>query len=191
MTLYTVKDLRRRYPKIDRAQVDRVRRLSQPGDEPPTVGEPDTDVYIAWGRLRPDDRARLDLELTEKRFTYLAETDDRDGGLMTRRMKRCRGLLLVATAHQKLTHAEAWLAGYFDGLRAKVALLPILRRDTSDLHFHPPAELDRYPYVAYGDVYDPFGESRTETLWVLKDTRTYVDLEHWLIKQGDIWPAPR
>ena len=70
-----------------------------------------------------------------------------------------------------------WELGYFDGLKGKVAILPIVDTPTFTEDYKGQEYLGLYYYVTKGNAKN---ENIGETLWINKDEKTYIHLPAWL-----------
>jgi len=117
-------------------------------------------VYIDW----IDDK-----QLVRNRVTK--ETANR----IKTRMKKCKSLVYVFSDNSNLSKWMPWELGYFDGIKGRIAVLPIAR--FSDNNAYKGTEyLGLYPYVTR----DQIEGKDLETLWIRESTSKYIDIGNWL-----------
>lgn len=68
-----------------------------------------------------------------------------------------------------------WELGYFDGLKSRVAILPVLGSDYDTNKYVGQEYLGLYPYAAR----DP-NNAGIETLWIHYSSDIYVSYDGWL-----------
>lgn len=90
------------------------------------------------------------------------------------RMKQCKALLYAFSENATNSKWMPWELGYFDGIKGKVAVLPISR--TSKSSFHGSEYLGIYYYIQIDTV---SGENRT-ALWVYETSSKYVLFNNWI-----------
>ncbi len=91
-------------------------------------------------------------------------------------MQRSRCLLFAARSESDINERFVWLSGYFEAKTGRVAILPVFAKDTATLKFTGKALLGRYPYAGFAeDVVD-----HEPTVWILKNSKEYVNIQHWL-----------
>ena len=89
-------------------------------------------VFIDWKNDELKDRDSVTKEVANKLKQY---------------MKNCRGLLYVATNNSTDSKWCPWELGFVDGLKDRVAILPILNNDVNE--YRGQEYLGIYPYVVY------------------------------------------
>ncbi|MCC4790089.1 TIR domain-containing protein [Vibrio splendidus] len=101
--------------------------------------------------------------------------------LLRERMNASSSLFYVTTENAESSKWMPWECGYFDGVKEKVAILPI-KRNSSDNEYNGQEYLGLYPYcVKQNNV---LGDLR---LWIYKDKEYYLLYEVWLkSKRNDL-----
>jgi len=120
-------------------------------------------VYVDW----IDDLHQLD------RSSITPET----ARTLKERMGRCKGLLYAAFDHATTSKWMPWETGYFDALKKRVSIVPILERDSGDDSYKGQEYLGLYPYVV----------KTGENLYVHNDATKYARMRWWL-DQADALP---
>jgi hypothetical protein len=118
-------------------------------------------VYIDW----IDDR-----QLVRDRVTK--ETAIR----IKARMKKCKSLIYVFSNNSDSSKWMPWELGYFDGIKGRIAILPITRGGNSNA-FNGTEYLGLYPYVTK----DLIANTNDETLWIRENESKYISISEWLI----------
>ena len=93
--------------------------------------------------------------------------------VLRRRMKQCKALFYLKTVNSVDSTWMPWELGYFDALRSRVAILPVVK-DVQD-EYDGNEYLGLYPYV---DV-TPNKENET-TMWVTRSPKKYARFVDWL-----------
>ena len=122
--------------------------------------EMDFKIYVDW---------IVDTELDRTNVT--AATAQR----LKERMNLCKCLLFATSENQPKSKWMPWELGYFDGMKEKVAILPIVEKENSQNRYSGQEYLGLYPYVVFQK--DTEGNDR---LWICTDERNYFELRQWL-----------
>lgn len=97
--------------------------------------------------------------------------------VLRRRMRSSKSLMYITTDNADSSRWMPWECGYFDGLRDKVAIVPVKGYRTDN--FEGLEYLGLYPYcVKAKDIL------QRERLWIHRDQQTYVSYEAWLLATG-------
>lgn len=88
--------------------------------------------------------------------------------LLRQRMRRSKSLLFATSSNSSTSKWMPWECGYFDGIKGKVAILPISKTDESS--FRGQEYLGLYPYI------DVVGSS----IFVNNTESGYCSLKDWL-----------
>lgn len=116
-------------------------------------------VYVDWIEDRQLDRSTV----TQK----TADT-------LRKRMKNCRCLFFATSENSPDSKWMPWELGYFDGVKGKVAIIPIL--DSAYASAYEGQEyLGLYHYASNEN--DTIGRP---AIWINKDSTTYVSLHDWI-----------
>jgi len=117
-------------------------------------------VYIDWIEDKQLDRS----EVTQ-------ETAD----ILRKRMNQCKSLLFATSQNSPDSKWMPWELGYFDGLKGKVAILPIV--DEANQNEYAGQEyLGLYYYVTF-DVNITSGQM---DLWINKNSNVYTIFKRWI-----------
>jgi len=120
----------------------------------------DFKIYVDW---------IVDAELDRTNVT--AATAQR----LKERMNLCKCLLFATSENQPKSKWMPWELGYFDGMKEKVAILPIVEKENSQNSYSGQEYLGLYPYITYQK-----DTNMNDRLWVRTDDRAYVELREWL-----------
>lgn len=94
--------------------------------------------------------------------------------LLQERMKNCRCLIYAFSENSGESKWMPWELGYFDGIKGKVAVLPISNKSGDS--FNGTEYLGIYYYITV----DKALNSNTETLWVRESSSKYIIFSGWL-----------
>ena len=94
--------------------------------------------------------------------------------LLKKRMESCKSLFYATTTNYQQSKWMPWELGYFDGIKSKVAILPIL--DERNSTFTGTEYLELYPYVDK----EPSKEFSNNTLWINEKGDKYIHFSAWL-----------
>lgn len=92
---------------------------------------------------------------------------------LRRRMMSSRSLLYVTTENAETSKWMPWECGYFDGLKEKVAIVPV--KATSTTTYTGQEYLGLYPYCVKEK-----SSQQIDTLWIHKDAKTYTSYDYWV-----------
>jgi len=120
-------------------------------------------VYVDWIDDRQLDRSQVTKETAI---------------LLRKRMQASKSLFLVNTENSSISKWVPWELGYFDGLKDKVAVLPVVERESSNDNYCGREYLGLYPYVTKAN-----NKAGQKKLWVHDAATWYVVFDSWL--QGD------
>lgn len=104
------------------------------------------------------------------------KVDKRTAEIIRKRMKYCRSLFFVTSENSPNSKWMPWELGYFDGLKGKVAILPISQSSSITNEYKGQEYLGLYPYVTKDFVKD-LGKM---ILRIREDVDIYVSFERWL-----------
>lgn len=116
-------------------------------------------VYVDWVDDPQLDRGNV----TKKTASALRE-----------RMNCCDSLFFVTTNNSESSKWMPWECGYFDGLKEKVAIVPVKSISYSD-EFDGQEYLGLYPYCLRANSSD-----KKSKLWIHKDKSNYVQYDVWV-----------
>lgn len=91
------------------------------------------------------------------------------------RMHQCRSLIYAFSNNSSESRWMPWELGYFDGIKQKVAVLPIARNSISN-EFKGTEYLGLYYYITL----DKGQDNKTDYVWVRESTDVYVNFLFWL-----------
>ena len=118
-------------------------------------------VYVDW----IDDR-----QLVRNRVTK--ETAER----IKQRMKKCKSMIYAFSKNSNLSKWMPWELGYFDGIKGKIAILPISSYLNNIDTFKGSEYLELYPYVTINKIQG----SEKDTLWIRDNINKYVIIDSWI-----------
>jgi len=96
------------------------------------------------------------------------------------RMKNCKSLIYAFSENSINSKWMPWELGYFDGLKTRVAVLPISNSITDN--FRGTEYVGMYPYITHNKI----SGSLDEALWIRENTNKYVIIDSWLKGQNPI-----
>lgn len=114
-------------------------------------------VYIDWSEDPDVDKSKVAKDVADK---------------LRKRMQCAKTLIYITTENIENFKWMPWQLGYFDGLREKVAILPI--KDTILTSYHSKEYLSIYPYIARDNALND------DRLLLFKDSKNYTSMESWL-----------
>ncbi|EHU0373429.1 TIR domain-containing protein [Vibrio cholerae] len=94
--------------------------------------------------------------------------------LLRERMDASKSLFYVTTENAESSKWMPWECGYFDGIKDKVAILPI-KKHSNDNHYQGQEYLGLYPYCLKENDF-----TQNPRLWIHKDKDYYVSYDDWL-----------
>lgn len=97
-----------------------------------------------------------------------SEVNEKTADLLRERMKLSRCLLFATSSNSTSSKWMPWECGYFDGIKGKVAIFPIVDADAS-----------RYKGQEYLGLY-PYIDVSSDILWVNSPSGGFCRLEEWL-----------
>ena len=118
-------------------------------------------TYVDWIEDKQLDRSRVNQETAK---------------ILRSRMRRCRSLFFITSENSPSSKWMPWELGYFDALKQKVAILPILQQDISTDTYSGQEYLGLYPYITK----DRPINSNLMTLWIHESSEKYVSFRSWL-----------
>lgn len=116
-------------------------------------------VYVDWVEDPQLDRSNVNESTAE---------------LLRERMDASKSLFYVTTENAETSKWMPWECGYFDGVKEKVAILPV-KKYSYDNDYKGQEYLGLYPYCVKQD--NTLGQSR---LWIYKNKDYYLLYEAWL-----------
>jgi hypothetical protein len=115
-------------------------------------------VYVDWIEDKQLDRKNVNKQTAQ---------------LLQQRMKQCKTLIYAFSENASNSKWMPWELGYFDGIKGKVAVLPISK--TSKTSFVGSEYLGIYYYVQVATI---SGTTKT-ALWIHESSTKYVQFEPW------------
>lgn len=117
-------------------------------------------VYVDW---------IVDKELERSKVTK--DTAD----LLKVRMQHCKCLIFSTSENSPNSKWMPWELGYFDALKGKVAILPIVQQTDNSDNFRGQEYLGLYPYVVKSGA-----AGGAMALWISDSPSKYTSLRKWL-----------
>lgn len=117
-------------------------------------------VYVDWINDAQLDRSKVTPRTARK---------------LRRRMSECKSLFYLTTTNASNSKWMPWECGYFDGLKEKVAILPIVKEAAGD-EFYGQEYLGLYPYCVQEMATDG-----TNELWIHASPRHYLWYPVWVV----------
>ncbi|MEZ8504676.1 toll/interleukin-1 receptor domain-containing protein [Vibrio splendidus] len=96
------------------------------------------------------------------------EVNEDTADLLRKRMKLSRCLIFATSSNSTSSKWMPWECGYFDGIKGKVAILPVVDADT--YRYEGQEYLGLYPYI----------DISSDILWVNSPSGGFCRLEEWL-----------
>lgn len=90
------------------------------------------------------------------------------------RMNTSKSLFYVTTENSTNSKWMPWECGYFDGLKEKVAIVPIKKTYSDD--FYGQEYLGLYPHCTKEK-----SSALNNGIWIYKDNKQYVSYDYWVI----------
>lgn len=118
-------------------------------------------TYVDWIEDKQLNRSKVNRETAE---------------VLRKRMSYCKSLFFVTSENSPSSKWMPWELGYFDALKGKVAILPVLEYSKITNEYIGQEYLGLYPYITKDRI-----EGRgIITLWVQEDRDTYCTFQEWL-----------
>ncbi|MDD1777338.1 MAG: hypothetical protein LUQ65_04145 [Candidatus Helarchaeota archaeon] len=114
---------------------------------------------------------------------YLNRSDvtKETANLLKSRMTSCKSLFFVISSTSPGSKWMPWELGYFDGIKGKVAILPIVDIEISTEIYEGQEYLGLYPYITRGN-----DTNQQFHIWVNESENVYIGLTAWLKGQNPI-----
>jgi len=91
------------------------------------------------------------------------------------RMIACKSLFFLTSPNAMSSLWMPWECGYFDGLKHKVAIVPVFKEAVAGDSYKGQEYLGLYPYTVFGN-----DTSQRERIWVRPDGSHYLVYEAWV-----------
>ncbi len=88
------------------------------------------------------------------------------------RMRQCKSLIYAFSENSSESRWMPWELGYFDGIKNKVAVLPISKENRSD-DFKGTEYLGLYYYITIANM------QNSSSIWIHESAKTYVSFDSW------------
>lgn len=95
---------------------------------------------------------------------------------LKQRMKNSRSLFYATSINSTNSKWMPWELGYFDGIKTKVAILPVYDTTKFFADYEGQEYLGLYPFVGKSKIQN----SDKDALWIHNDQDTYVNFHYWL-----------
>lgn len=125
------------------------------------IKELDYSIYIDWIDDPELDRKNVNRKTALK---------------LNERMKNCKSLFYAISIHSADSKWMPWELGYFDGIKSKVAIIPVYDNPKYLSDFVGQEYLSLYSFVAKDKVQN----QNIEELWIHYDESTYINFYHWI-----------
>lgn len=143
------------------------------------------DIFLSHSYLDADEILGLKLAIEELGYNvYVDWIVDRQlnrsnvnketAAIIRTRMENCKSLFFATSNNSTESKWMPWELGYFDGIKKKVAILPIA--DNVTFEYKGQEYLGLYPYVMKAKTQG----GNKEALWIHNDSQTYIIFEAWL-----------
>ena len=199
MPLYSYSDLQRKGAMLKIQESKRmVKKASQILSESALLFSEDDEYDIFLSHAYKDAHIILALknDLEEMNYSvYVDWVDDfnldrskvskKTAAVLRQRLKTCRSLFI---AHTENVHSSKWVPwelGFFDGLKARVAILPISNEKNPGEGYSDAEFMGLYPYVTKTKAQS----THKETLWINNSESAYVQFDSWLKGKNPPIPA--
>lgn len=120
----------------------------------------DYDVYVDWIDDNELDRTQVTAATAER---------------LRHRMKNSKSLFCITTDNAAASKWIPWECGYFDGIKEKVAILPVTRNATSTDDYSGYEYMGLYPYITKDK-----STKQIDMIWVHKNSSEYKNYDHWV-----------
>ena len=145
------------------------------------------DIFLTHSYEDADEILKLKQIIEEMNFTTYVDwiqdaqldrskVNKKTADLLRHRMKQCKSLFFVTSVNSSGSKWMPWELGYFDGLKQRVAILPILESPTVTSEYKEQEYLGLYPYIDKTKL----KSSDKSTLWVHENATTYIIFNEWL-----------
>lgn len=106
-----------------------------------------------------------------------SKVSEATANILRQRMRSSKSLFFVTTENTDNSKWMPWECGYFDGLKEKVAIVPVKNSSTNS--YQGQEYLGLYPYCIKGK-----NRANVDKLWIHKDSNTYLLYDDWLSKEN-------
>jgi hypothetical protein len=113
-------------------------------------------VYVDWSEDPDVDKSKIAKDIADK---------------LRKRMQCAKSLIYITTENVENFKWMPWQLGYFDGLREKVAIMPI--KDAILASYHSKEFLSVYPYITRDNAL------QEDRLLINKDSKNHTSIENW------------
>jgi hypothetical protein len=100
--------------------------------------------------------------------------------ILRSRTGQCQSLLYLKTDNSTDSTWMPWELRYFDALRGRVGILPIVQHSQDE--FDGNEYLGLYPYVDVADIM----KTREPILWINRGPKEYGRLHQWVVDSNEI-----
>ena len=189
MPLITKSDLRWRaatYRKNTGQETKSYKRMLEE-ENPPSPLNREYTIFLSHSYLDVQEILGLSLELRNcGHLTYVDSIEDfhldrenvtrQTADILRIRMQHCKCLFYATSVNSSLSKWMPWEAGYFDGIKGRVAIVPILDTAVTGDAYEGREYLSLYPYVTFNYPSD----TGKPVLYINDDEDTYVSFSRWL-----------
>ncbi|MFC5194790.1 MULTISPECIES: toll/interleukin-1 receptor domain-containing protein [Flavobacteriaceae] len=143
------------------------------------------DIFLSHSYLDKEEIASLKIYLEDFGFSvYVDWIDDfqlnrnsvtkETAERIRYRMQNCKSLVYAFSRNSSLSKWMPWELGYFDGIKGRVAVLPI--SDYESDSFNGTEYLGIYPYITQNNI----ANTDNIKLWIRESLNKYVMMDYWL-----------
>lgn len=136
----------------------------------------DSEVILGLRAAITDMGFKVYVDWVEDSDLRRSEVSRETAALLRRRMRNSESLFYATSTVSPTSRWMPWECGYFDGLKGKVAICPLVQSPQSDDRYVGQEYLSLYPYVA---TWRRQGDAEP-TLWIHESPSRYVNFAGWL-----------
>ena len=130
----------------------------------------DSDIILGLKRKFEQFDYSVYVDWVEDKHLRSEKTTKETAITLKRRMKNCESLLFAVTDNYSSSKWMPWECGYFDGIKDRVAICPVLK-DEEKYAFAGQEYLGMYPYLSEDE----------DKLWIHTSILEYVSFDRWLL----------
>ncbi|WKZ71126.1 MAG: hypothetical protein QY331_07660 [Melioribacteraceae bacterium] len=186
MSLFNKVDLQKKYDSISRGLYKSASTILL--EDSRSFSEYKTyDVFLSHSSLDASYILAISEEIKDLGFTVYVDwiedpaldrknVNKHTAAKLRERMKNSKSLFYATSVNSSDSKWMPWELGYFDGIKSKVAILPVYDSPKYLANYKGQEYLGLYPFVAKGKIQN----KNEEALWIHYDENTYVNFYFWL-----------